>query len=256
MKRKRFIYLFSIYLIVCLIVNFQNEVFSHFFQDKIWAHRVNSIEKLKEVNSKFGGIELDVVFHSSTNVFDINHPPSKSINLSLKKYLSSEKLNERNIFWLDFKNLTEDNKIDACLKLDSLCYEFKLNRDQFIIESKKPQYLNSFYEKGYKTSFYLPENLVSLDEKMLKEEITDIQRIISENKTTYLSTDKRDYRIIKEYFPEHKYLIWTFYFFNKKTINPYHILYGINNIRHKCKIFPDDNVIAVLFKYEAREGNR
>ncbi|WP_298878880.1 DUF2181 domain-containing protein [uncultured Polaribacter sp.] len=250
------LYLFIFYLTISIIVNFQNEFFTYFYKEKIWVHRVNSIEKLKETNSKFNGIELDVVFNTKTNVFDVNHPPAKSINLSLYKYLSSIKLNSNNLFWIDFKNLSTSNKINACLKLEKLCFELKLKKKQLIIESSNPQALDVFYSKGYQTSFYLPANLVSLNTQKLEEEIKSIQNIISENKTTYLSTDKRDYHIIKKYFPEHKLLIWSFYYFNKKTINPYHLLHGLNYIYYKLNILPDNNVYVTLFKYEGKAGNR
>jgi hypothetical protein len=254
--KNRLIAILILYLFVCIIVNFQNEVFSYLFKEKTWVHRVNSIEKLKEVNSIFNGIELDVVFNNETKIFDVNHPPTKSINLSLRKYLASLNLNSNNRFWLDFKNLEEKNCINACLKLDTLCQEFSINKNRLIIESGNPQFLEVFYKKGYKTSYYLPSNLVGLSESELKEKLKSINSIVLKNKTTYLSTDKRDYSIVKKYFPKHKLLIWAFYFFDKKTINPYHILYGLNNIYHKFRVLPNNNVSVALFRYESAIGNR
>lgn len=66
-----------------LILNFQIYVFKFFFSSKIWAHRVNSIEKYEEARDLFSGVELDLVFNDLNNSFDVNHPPAKIINLNL-----------------------------------------------------------------------------------------------------------------------------------------------------------------------------
>ena len=57
--------------------------------DKIWAHRVNSTEKLESAIQYFNGVELDVFYDSNTNKFDVNHPPAKSIGLDFQTYLSN-----------------------------------------------------------------------------------------------------------------------------------------------------------------------
>lgn len=253
--KKKISFIVFFYLLISLIINFQNVIFFFFFKEKIWIHRVNSIEKLKEVSSNYPGFELDVVFDNYSQVFDVNHPPQKSINLSLKEYLNSTTLPLNNFIWIDFKNLNKNNFRNSVLKLNKICNELNIDKTKLIIESKSPEYLKKFNQKGFKTSFYLPRNLAGLNPKLRNKKIQLIQELTSKYKTTYLSTDKRDYKIIKKKFPNHKLLIWTFYFFNKKTINPYHLLYGLNNILHKCVILPNKNVTAVLFKYDAKHGN-
>jgi hypothetical protein len=58
---------------------------------KVWAHRVNSIEKLAQTGALYSGVELDLVFvdEGEAAFFDVNHPPAPSIGLSLDAYLSS-----------------------------------------------------------------------------------------------------------------------------------------------------------------------
>ena len=140
---KRILALFLLFCsFVVIVINYQNELLLKLFPEKIWVHRVNFIDKLQEINTKFSGVEVDVIFIEDKNIFDVNHPPAQSIDLSLFKYLSSIKLTSNNSFWIDFKNLSEDNMENSCLKLDSICKELKLNREQFIIESTShPQYL-------------------------------------------------------------------------------------------------------------------
>jgi len=104
MNRKySLIFLSFIFLgLLAWIIFYSNGVLKLVFNEKIWIHRVNSIEKLGEVQADFYGVELDVVFLDSLNEFDVNHPPAESINLSLFEYLSTIKENKKLHFWLDF----------------------------------------------------------------------------------------------------------------------------------------------------------
>ena len=84
-KSKIFVAIILIVLLCFLIVNFQMKIFQSVYSSKVWAHRVNSIEKYQEARDIFSGIELDLMFDVASNTFDVNHPPAKSINLSLPK---------------------------------------------------------------------------------------------------------------------------------------------------------------------------
>jgi len=255
--------LMLICLVLCyisggILINNHNRLLSLLFPQKVWIHRVNSIEKLKEVHQKHSRIELDVEFEEFTNSFEVNHPPAKSINLSLIEYFSSINIESDNRFWLDFKNLSETNMKSSCLKLDSICSIFNLNKKQIIVESTKPKFLKSFNANGYITSYYLPQRLVLLDEPLLNEKIDAIRSIISKNKTTYISTDVRDYKILKKYFAHHKILTWSFPLDGpkQKSLNPISLLKALKQFFFKYKFFAAKNVHVVLFQYEAKEGNR
>src|SRR5690349_3170954 len=115
------ILLFALALLVttALVFLFSNAAFIFVFRKKVWAHRVNSIEKKKEIGDKFSGIELDLVYNKTTGIFDVNHPPAASINLSLADYLKAD-LNTNRGYWFDFKNLEEDNVQAACHTMDSI----------------------------------------------------------------------------------------------------------------------------------------
>ena len=63
------------------------------YQSKVWAHRVNSLEKLNYTQKFYQGIELDLVFDSISNTFDVKKKKKKSANLNLDTYFS--KINDK-----------------------------------------------------------------------------------------------------------------------------------------------------------------
>ncbi len=242
-----------VYCTFGILLNFQNELVLKLFPKKIWIHRVNSIEKLNEVHKKFTGIELDIVYNIKSHSFDVNHPPTPSINLSLIEYLSAIKPLPRNKFWLDFKNLSQENALFSLKRLNTLCKKLHLDPEQFIVEAKTPSHLISFRKIGYKTSYYLPDQINHPNNNLL---IHQIKRINSVNPTDYISSGRRDYHLIKKEFPDQKILTWSFNYSERKSIAPYQLLRKTRTLYSKLKILSDDNVIIVLFGYKAKKGNR
>jgi hypothetical protein len=244
------------YLILFFCVNLHSYLLIPLFYEKVWIHRVNSIEKLKEVAPNFKGVELDIVYLKDNNTFDVNHPPTKSINLSLDKYLSSIKIGPENTFWLDFKNLSNANIKESFVRLEAILLKLKLKRTQFIVESKRPDLLGLFSKKGYKTCYYFPNNLNSSNHLSLKNQIKDLKQLIDKNKTDFISANFDHYKLLKEHFPNHKILIWFYKYSEKITINPLVLIKKISSIYQKYSILSDENVIIVLFSYNAKKGNR
>lgn len=255
-KKSTLFTLIFIYLILCFLISRHNQIFAYFFPEKIWVHRVNSIEKLKEVYSKFEGVELDVVFMKDKNVFDVNHPPARSINLSLLEYLSSVQIDSAKRFWLDFKNLTDSTMVSSYQKLDTICNIININKDQLVVESKNPEFLNIFHKNGYKTSYYLPGNLYALQDTALEKEIQTVKDLSSANETTFLSANLDHYHLLKEHFPDRKMLTWAYNYSEGFTLNPIKVFKKIKPVYYKYKVLSDENVAAVLFIYQPGKGNR
>lgn len=244
------------YILLFAIVNKQNQLFRYVYGEKMWVHRVNSIEKLAESSATFKGFELDVVFADSTAVFDVNHPPATSINLSLSSYLSSLKELSSYSFWLDFKNLTSLNKERSFTKLNTICKRLGLKKEQLIIESRNPEHLAIFSEKGYRTSFYLPGGLHQLSDEDLDHQIRDIKQQIIAYKPDYISADFNHYRIMRQSFPEKTVLTWPYKYQQEWYFNPIKLVKKLKNVYYKYKVLSNDKVGVVLFTYEAKKGNR
>lgn len=244
------------YVFLFVIVNKQNQLFRYIYGEKMWVHRVNSIEKLTESSTKFQGFELDVVFIDSTAVFDVNHPPTSSINLSLNAYFSSLNDLSSYSFWLDFKNLNTSNKERALSKLNTICKKFNLKKERIIVESRHPENLRMFGENGFKTSYYLPGGLYQLSQKDLKHQIQDIGQRIVTHKPNYISANFNHYGIMRQSFPEETVLTWPYKYRQEWYYNPITLIKKLKNVYYKYKVLSNEKVGVVLFTYEAQKGNR
>lgn len=231
-------------LSIIAFIFFAPATLSFFFKEKIWAHRVNSLEKLKEATPLFNGVELDVMFDLENNYFDVNHPPAKSIQLSLEKYLTSLPNPTSLKYWLDFKNLNVTNQQMALERLEALVDRFKLKPQQVIIESSNPEFLAIFQQKEYIVSFYLPAGMHKMPPQQLAITIEAIKTKLANNEEIYISSLYKDYYIMKEYFPERKKLLWNLFY----DIYPYR-----GELYH---MLMDEKVEVMLLTFWAREGNR
>lgn len=216
-----------------------------FFNEKIWVHRTNSVEKLNEVSPNFYGVELDIMFVDSINNFDVNHPPAASINLSLESYLNSSNQKKNLHYWLDFKNLSLENQEKSLNKLIEICEKYKLNNSNFIVESMNIQALSIFSEKGFWISYYLNwPGLFMMNEKNRAEEIKKIKKNLSFCKSpVFLSSDYRDYEILNSYFPNYEKLFWLDGDFNAQ-----------NKLKQRlklCTILSNKTTKVLLIKYNS-----
>src|SRR4051812_47672548 len=59
------------------------------FESVIWLHRVDSKERMRLMQSKYRGFEIDVNFDIRKQCFDVYHLPVKSISLCLPDMLTS-----------------------------------------------------------------------------------------------------------------------------------------------------------------------
>ena len=169
---------------------------------KVWAHRVNSLERYQYLRNSFSGFEVDVVFMG--NHFDVGHPPLQSINLSFEKYLKVAGSGKK-LFWLDLKNLSAQNEIaiiNHLNKLDSL-YNIK---SRIIIESNNIPSLSRISLNGYFTTYYYDNDSYNkLVASGNKEKLTIIDAI---------SQDISMYDTLRNKFPQKPRLTWALSFSN------------------------------------------
>ncbi len=245
MKIKRLVLGLFLFILAFLGYRFSThqEVLLFLFPEKIWAHRVNSLEKLEEVKPKFRGIELDIVWEEKH--FDVNHPPAKSIDLSLADYFKNIQKQEELGIWLDLKNLDINNFQLSYSHLDSLARMHDLKKDLIIVESPKPHLLNDFLENGYNTSYYLPGGLNSLKGIKRENMVNEINNGISGNRNLMISSSLGDYKFMKEYFPIQPKLLW-------------HLgeLHSFKNKKRMYFALFDEKVEVVLLPFDSKTGNR
>ena len=212
--------------------------------DRIWAHRVNSTEKLKSAQKYFKGIEVDVVYDDKNDVLDVGHPPSPSINLDLEKYISLIGISEKPNIWLDIKNLNAENGDLILKKLVQIFSKYNYPLEKVLVETRYPEILQSFSDSGFKTSFYLPYGLTEKNSNDKDAEIRKIKTILQNQPSLAISSDYKDYDIMKEYFPEKDKYLWIINSVTK---------HGFSTPR---KVFKDSTVKAVLISYKTWDTNR
>lgn len=215
-----------------------------FFKEKIWAHRVNSIEKLTEAQSIYSGVELDLLFDFRMQTFDVNHLPAPSIGLTLQSYFGSLKTPTTLNYWLDFKNLSAKNQVAAFNRLEILVDSFHLSKKKIIVESMQPELLPIFQQAGYRTSYYLPPGLHKMEGEKLEEKLKEIKVNLEGHPELYISSFYKDYAIMKQHFPKQKKLLWNLFY----DIYPYR-----GQLYH---MLMDEKVEVMLITFWAEKGNR
>ncbi|MCB0380133.1 MAG: hypothetical protein KDD24_02675 [Flavobacteriales bacterium] len=246
MKKKAVIVLLLLVVLgmfyLCLYTNVLIDVL---YKEKIWVHRTNSVEKLHAVKDKFYGVELDIEFLDSLNVFDVNHPPAKSIGLTLDTYFFEASMNKTLHYWLDFKNLNEMNVEKSSALLERICVKNHINPSHVIVESNNVRLLEEFQHKGYQVSYYLNwPGLYTLDSIGLKNELELIKHNLKNiNFPCNLSVDYHDYDILKHNFPNYNLLLWLDDNFDESIRNRFLLFQMLNN----------NNVKVILFKFKSHE---
>jgi len=212
--------------------------------NKIWAHRANSIEKLRSALDYYKGVELDLVYHEQENFLDVNHPPVESVHLEFENYIAALDNQKYPFLWLDIKNLRKENAKSIFAKLEHIFTKANYPLQNILIETRHPEALPIFTNAGYKTSYYLPAFLAKRDTVLLKNTIERIKKTLEEQPNIAISTSHKDYHIIKEHFPEHRKYVW--------------VLVPVVNIDFFTtrEILKDETVKVVLVEYVALKGNR
>ena len=175
---------------------------------KVWAHRVDRLERYEYLMRSFQGFEVDVVFDADKNYFDVGHPPVASINLSFEKYLQVSGSGNK-FFWLDLKNLNNENMsaVTACLKKLDDIYKIK---QRIIIESNNPEPLSKISGEGYFTSYYYDDNSYSLLMSSANKESSGLfLKQIDAVSSDILYNEK-----VKKEFPFKPRLLWALSFEN------------------------------------------
>ncbi len=244
MTRIKKITLVFILLITCVFLYKYSPYRVEFlgYYHKIWAHRVNSKEKLNAALYFFNGVELDLVYKADKNVLDVNHPPTKSINLNFENYLSE--IETETYLWLDIKNLTLENSELILLKLISVLNKHNYPFEKILIETRYPEALPIFTEKGFITSYYLPFGLHTETASGLNIEINKIKFILEKQPEIGISSDYKDYDIMKKYFPDKNKYLWMISSITER---------GFTKTR---SILKDEKVKVVLVHYKSPSGNR
>ncbi len=181
------------------------------YYEKIWAHRVNSLEKLNCALKFYDGVELDLVYNEAEDFLDVNHLPQKSIHLSFENYISHiSSLKVKPFLWLDIKNLRKDNSTEILEKIIKNLEQNNYPISKILVETRYYKALPAFNEKGFKTSCYLPVGLNEMSYDKRESILTEIDEVLKQLiPESAISSDIADYDIIKDKFPKRDKYIWS-----------------------------------------------
>lgn len=178
------------------------------FTDQIWIHRVNSPQRALLMSSKYKGMEMDLVYDSINNIFEVRHPPVEFSGIVLDSIFSSIPHLEDHYFWLDYKNLDSSNKERSCSALLSLTEKHNIKQN-IIVESSDPESLTLFSQNGFYTSYYIPTlNIASSSKETLIAYYEEVKTHLSKSNVCALSTTYLSLPFIEKYFPDKDILLW------------------------------------------------
>jgi hypothetical protein len=118
--------------------------------DRLWPHRVNSLERFRYLYPEFPGFECDIQFlpDATGGTLSIGHDAPGPDRFT--EYLEADS-SKKKLFWLDLKNIDEHN-IDAFgSRLESLERQYAI-RDRVILECYDTLAAAALHRLGYLTA--------------------------------------------------------------------------------------------------------
>lgn len=142
---------------------------------KVWAHRVDSIGKLREQVGTFEGVEFDLTYFDDESEFDVSHDKQERLEYPLEDFFAEIDGSDIKL-WLDYKNLTSKNSEASRARLNELLTKYHIAKQNVIVESHNVQELGAFHRDGFYTSYYVPVNKKYLETEAGKDEFAHAVR--------------------------------------------------------------------------------
>ena len=179
-------------------------------KNKHWVKAVDNIELMQKLPGNTAGIECDVYFDISKNHFEVYHDSTAPSTLDLDSLLAvyfSKKLGAN--IWFDFKNLNRENSMPSLNEITRLKNKYNLS-GQVIVESSSPQFLKTFCDSGYFTSYYVPLfNPYQATENEIIQFADSVRNNLTKYPASAVSGYYFQYPVLKKFFPNYPILTWT-----------------------------------------------
>ena len=184
--------------------------FYEFPHNKLWAHKVYSFKEADTVFQEYSGLETDVIFDTTREVFDLRHNEGDSfLNKSLDEFFSNIKNVSNYYYWIDFKNLNNTTCEKSMKRMNYLLDKHQL-RDKVIVESWNSKELGKFSKASIGTSYWIPHfEYDSLTIINHQSEIRSIRRKLDKYSLNALSADYKMYPFLERYFSDCNVHLWT-----------------------------------------------
>lgn len=123
--------------------------------DRLWPHRVNSVQRFRYLYPEFAGFECDIQFDRATGLLRIGHDSAGPDSLSA--YLKAD-MGQKKLFWLDLKNIRGDNASAFSARLHTLDQQFNL-KNRLILECYDTVAVSRLNEQGWLTALNVMQML-------------------------------------------------------------------------------------------------
>lgn len=239
-NRRLKIGLFLLFVIGLAIVSYRYtskrlEFYGHY--DKVWAHRVDDLDKLNSAQKSFRGVEVDLIYIPSQNRLKVGHDLKDTTSLDLETYV--KELKTANLgMWLDIKNLNKDYASAIFKRIENLSKDYSnFKPKNLLVESIEINALKVFSENQYQTTWYITE-IIKKENK--EEELKRIKAGLSSTKTG-LSSNYKNYPYLAEAFPKTPKHFWM--------LNTTYDLNTVKNFGLIRRLIKDPSVQTVLIPY-------
>jgi hypothetical protein len=208
--------------------------------NKMWAHRVNTLEKLEKKHCLFEGMEIDIIYSNHIKNFYVAHDDKDTLRgILLETWITHIPNPEKNWYWLDMKNLKNLKNIEEVV---SLLVDILNKYDIFhktICESKDVNSLALLKKSGLAISYWIDSNIAFrkvTGNRLWKKRI---ERKIKYLQPNALSSFDWMSPLLDSSFPNEAILYW--YFTEKETPE---------DVEFLKKLCQTPNVKVVLVDYD------
>lgn len=185
------------------------EIFFDNDNEKLWRHKVNSLEGLEKYTSIFNAIEFDVVFYPESNTFEVEHDPDPNSSIKLDDYFGSIEHPDSFYYWIDIKNLSMENVESLSKRMTNVLGKYNL-KDRVICESYHHKPLKVLHENGLYTSYWIPHfSYKGKLEDYQKDHLNKIHQVLEDCPHNAISAFYKMFPFIKEYLPDCTTHLWT-----------------------------------------------
>lgn len=175
-------------------------------KDRIWVHRVNSVERYEILEDDFEGFEMDVAYDDSLHTYFVYHPPKPENEdvPQLREFLSHvDTVHKR--FWLDIRGVDSSNMHEALDVLKQVVGPVNSNHLTFFIELYDMKAAKLFAGEGIRVMFNVSELLLQrmITDKSLQDSVNnELQGV------PLVSQDFRYIDFLKRFFPSKQIMTW------------------------------------------------
>lgn len=176
--------------------------------NKIWAHRVNSVERYGLLKGKLAGTETDVTWRPSEKRFRVYHPPLEDKAITLDSFLQAVDT-QAGLLWLDTRETPVADTNAILVELDRLnqAHRIKMNA---VLELYDLALANYLAGKGYWVALNIdPEKMRSYNQQQWLAFRDSMSAEIA-----FVSQEDLHVPFLKQHFPGKDIITWSISFNN------------------------------------------